>query len=92
MENNKKYERAKKRVEELKAFYIHLTVYISVNIAIFIFNMLTSPNDLWFIYPMVGWGIGLTIHFIVVSLGGKWGSAWEDKKIKELMEKDNRED
>ena len=92
MESNRKYERAKKRVEELKAFYIHLTVFISVNIAIFVINMLTDPDNLWFVYTLLGWGVGLTIHFIVVTLGSKWGSTWEDKKMKELMEKDKRED
>lgn len=92
MENNQSYQRAKKRVEELKSFYIHLTVYISVNIALIIINILTNPDYLWFIYPLLGWGIGLTVHSIVVYLGGKWGSAWEDKKIKELMEKDQNKD
>ena len=28
----KKYIKAKKRVEELKGFYIHLSVYIAVNL------------------------------------------------------------
>lgn len=89
MDKGKKYERAKKRVEALKAFYIHLTVYLTVNIVLFILNMLTNPNDLWFVLPLLGWGIGLTIHFVVLILGGKWGSKWEDKKIKELMEKED---
>lgn len=92
MDTDKRYERAKKRVEELKSFYIHLTVYITVNIALFILNMLISPKDLWFVFPLLGWGIGLSVHFVVVILGGKWGSRWEDKKIKELMEKDENKE
>lgn len=91
MDNNHKYERAKKRVEEIKGFYIHLSVYVVVNIGIFIFNMATTPDEIWFIYPLLGWGIGLTAHFMSVYLGSKWGSEWEDRKIKELMEKDNKE-
>lgn len=35
MERDEKYLRAKKRVENLKAFYIHLTVYILVNLMLF---------------------------------------------------------
>ena len=92
MDADKRYERAKKRVEELKSLYIHLVVYITVNIALFILNMLTSPNELWFVFPLLGWGIGLSVHFVVVILGGKWGSKWEDKKIKELMEKDENKE
>lgn len=35
MERDENYLRAKKRVENLKAFYIHLTVYILVNLMLF---------------------------------------------------------
>lgn len=87
MDEDQRYERAKKRVEELKSYYIHLTAYISVNSMLIIINMVTSPEDIWFIFPLLGWGIGLTIHTIVTILGGKSGSSWEDKKIKKLMDK-----
>lgn len=36
MERDEIYLRAKKRVENLKAFYIHLTVYILVNLMLFL--------------------------------------------------------
>jgi transcriptional regulator with XRE-family HTH domain len=34
-----------------------LIVFIVVNIMLFIINMTTSPENLWFIYPLLGWGI-----------------------------------
>lgn len=34
MEKDEKYLKAKRRVQNLKAFYLHLTVYILVNIII----------------------------------------------------------
>ncbi|WP_332700208.1 2TM domain-containing protein, partial [Halalkalibacter lacteus] len=40
MEEDKKYERAKKRVENLKAFYIHFIVYILVNTMFVIINLM----------------------------------------------------
>ncbi len=40
------YERARHRVEEIKGFYIHLIVYIFVNIAMFLVNILSSPEEL----------------------------------------------
>lgn len=92
MEKNKKYERAKKRVESLKGLYIHLFVYLVTNIILFTINMLNNPDEKWFIYPLLGWGIGLFAHFISVYFEGKLGLEWGDKKIKELMQKDKRED
>lgn len=35
MERDENYLRAKKRVENLKAFYIHLALYILVNLMLF---------------------------------------------------------
>ena len=34
-----KYQRAKKRVEALRGFYIHLGVYIVVNLLLFLINI-----------------------------------------------------
>jgi len=43
---NEKYEKAKKRVEEIKGFYSHLIVYICVNIVLVIINLIVSPGAL----------------------------------------------
>ncbi|MCZ8537730.1 MULTISPECIES: 2TM domain-containing protein [Paenisporosarcina] len=86
METNEKYVRAKKRVENLKAFYIHLMVYVLVNIMLFTINIISDPDNLWFFYPLAGWGIGLTVHGISTLAYGKFGADWEERKIKEYME------
>ncbi|RDW17584.1 histidine kinase [Oceanobacillus arenosus] len=91
MENEEKYLRAKKRVEDLKGFYQHLLSYILVNIMLFIINMVTDPSYWWFIYPLMGWGIGLIAHAFSVYFDGFMGADWEEKKIKEYMEKDKRD-
>lgn len=91
MEDNDKYLRAKKKVENLKAFYIHLTVYLLVNIFIFIINLVTYEGIWWFIYPLGGWGIGLTAHGLSVFAESRFGSEWERRKIKEYMEKDDND-
>ncbi len=62
MDKDKTYERARKRVEAKIGFYIHFTVYIGVNILLIIINLLTSPDYLWFIWPLIGWGIGVFFH------------------------------
>ncbi len=82
------YLRAKKRVENLKAFYIHLTVYILVNVMLFIINIISDSSKLWFLYPLAGWGIGIVIHGLTTFPVGIFGKEWEERKIKEYMEKD----
>jgi len=84
-----KYQKAKERVEVIKGFYIHLTVYVVVNLGLFSINMLVTPDDLWFFWPLMGWGIAVVMHALSVfgsSLG--LGADWEQRKIKELMEKE----
>ena len=84
-----KYQKAKERVEAIKGFYIHLTVYVVVNLILFSINMIVSPAGLWFFWPLMGWGVGLAIHALSVLGFGRWFSAdWEEKKIAELMKKE----
>ncbi len=84
-----RYQRAKERVEEIKGFYIHLTVYIIINPVLFIINWLTSPDNLWFYWPLLGWGIGLVIHMIwVFGFSKVLGTGLEERKIQEIMDKE----
>ncbi|MFD9624950.1 2TM domain-containing protein [Peribacillus muralis] len=91
MGEGEKYLRAKKRVENLKAFYIHLAVYLLVNVMLFVLNAVTDPGNWWFLYPLGGWGIGISVHGITTFAHGTFTSAWEARKIKEYMEKDNKD-
>ncbi len=91
MTEQETYERAKKRVEELKSFYSHLFIYLVVNVGFFILNILASPRHLWFYWPLIGWGIGLSIHgFSVFGTQKMLGKDWEERKIRELMEKEKK--
>ena len=84
-----KYQRAQKRVEAIKGFYIHLIVYVVVNLILFSINMIVSPDSLWFFWPLMGWGIGLFMHALSVFVfGGGFSADWEERKIQELMEKE----
>ena len=93
---NQKYIRAKKRVEELKGYYIHLAVFILVNIFISTTKVVHDIDDgkslgeaifrfdtfeLW-----VWWGIGLVFHtFKIFGSRLFLSKDWEDQKIKEYM-------
>ena len=99
-ELDKSYLRAKKRVKEIKGFYSHFLIYLIINIfisGIIIFGLTYSGNSSFSesltnfgVYSTwLFWGIGVFFHWIsVFGLKNLYGSAWEEKKIKELMEKD----
>jgi len=81
-----RYQNAKERVQALRGFYVHLTVYVLVNLLLCTINLLTSPDSLWFYWPLLGWGIAVALHALRVFGAGRWfGADWEEKKIDELM-------
>jgi len=80
------YERAKRRLEELKGFYRHLTIYILVNVGLAVINLLTTPGFWWFLFVTFFWGIGLVAHGLsIFSKRGMFSKEWEDRKLKEFM-------
>jgi len=83
------YLKAQKKIEEIKGFYGNLAAYIVVNIGLAVLNFATSSQHLWFLYPALGWGIGLVIHGInVFNYMPFLSSDWEERKMKELMDKE----
>lgn len=43
-------------------FKIHFAAYVGVNLVLLAVNLLTTPNHLWFFWPLAGWGIGIVAH------------------------------
>ncbi len=84
MDERKLYRKARRRVREKKSFYTNLTSYVAVMAFLIALNLLTSPTHWWFIYPMLGWGLGLAMHYFKVF--GWPGVAfqspeWEQREI-----------
>lgn len=88
--SGKKYDRAKKKVEELKGFYVHFSIYL-IMVPVFIFLNTKSGGFPWAIFPIVGWGAGVSGHAMeVFNYNPFLGKNWEERKIRELMDKDNK--
>ncbi|MBW2938223.1 2TM domain-containing protein [Aureisphaera sp. CAU 1614] len=97
--NEDKYERAQKKVKEIKGFYTHLTVYILINTFLILAHMGAFSGNFMTGLPAWGyfttpffWGIGLAFHALYV-FKDKFGMLkdWEERKIKEFMEKEEKE-
>jgi len=85
-EEKRKYRKARKRVQELKGFYISLVAYCVVIPFLIFINYSTHWGFQWFWFPLFGWGLGLTIQAFHVF---GYGKDWEERKIKEIMDRDN---
>ncbi len=90
---NGKYIRAIEQVKDIKEFYSSLVSYlIIIPFLIFIYYKFTPGVIQWFWFPMFGWGIGLVFHgFKAFKYHPFLGNNWEERKIKELMTKDEKE-
>lgn len=91
-----KYEEAVKRVKKIKGFYSHLAVYILVNSMIVFLNIKNlEEGETYFQFKnfmtAFFWGLGILSHALSVFMPN-WvlGEKWEERKIKELMEKDKQ--
>jgi len=86
------YRRAKKKLDKLKGFYWHLASYIAVNIFLITVIAMNSNGNIWSLGTFstaIFWGIGLGFHALgVFGPDLMFGKRWEDRKIKEYMERD----
>lgn len=81
------YLKAKARVKEIKEFYGNLASYCVVIPFLIFINYWTFWEFKWFWFPLIGWGIGLSIHGLSVF---GYGSKWEERKIREIMQKEEK--
>lgn len=80
-----RYEEARKRVAELRGFYIHLTLYFVVNTGLFLLDLFQG-GGWWFMWPALGWGIGLIAHAIAYFFeSGTWARRWEERKVDQFV-------
>ena len=56
------FARAKRAAGARIAFTIHLTAYAVVNALLIVINLTTSTRHLWFMWPLLGWGVGVLAH------------------------------
>ena len=74
---------ARRRAGAKLGWYIHATVYVVVNLFIFAISEYGFGQRRWSVFPLLGWGLGLTLHGISVFLIGKGGGLRERMVQKE---------
>jgi hypothetical protein len=85
------YQKARDRVQEVKGFYAHAAMYLLANVALAVLNLATlAKNDgiIWFVWPLVGWGIALAVHALsVFGIGRFLGKDWEQRQIQQELDR-----
>lgn len=99
MKKDKAYQKARKKVQLLKDFYNHLISFVIINTGFILWwSNLFGPGETNFnnrgIYVILFfWGIGIFFHGMHVLYQLKLKNIikfWEERKIREIMEKENR--
>ncbi|WP_240905197.1 2TM domain-containing protein [Flagellimonas oceani] len=92
--NKEKYNRAKKRVDELKGFYIHLAIYIVIN-AFILVNIYLRNDNFWsweHFITLIAWGVGLLFHASkTFGFNPFLSKDWEERQIQKYMDEDKEE-
>jgi len=86
MSDQEAYSKAKKRVDAKMGFYIHMSIYLGVCIILTIINLAITGEYFWAKWPIMGWGVGVTLHalFTFVFIGK---STLKEKMIRKEMQK-----
>jgi hypothetical protein len=55
-----------RRVREKRELYMHFASYLVVNTALVTIWAITGAGYPWFVWPLVGWGVGIAFHAFAV--------------------------
>ena len=77
-------------VRDIKGFYSHLIMYLIGAPAMVIASFFDSTDFAWYIWPIIGWGIGLAAHGLVVfEVFSLFGADWEKRQVEKRLHRDH---
>ena len=90
MSNEEKLQKAKAIVKNKLEFIRHFAVYAIVITTLAIINNFTWSGYQWWLWPALGWGIGVFTHFLSAFLfqGGSLEKKMVDREMEKLEEKE----
>lgn len=79
---------AERRADLKLSFKVHFMAYLVVNAGLVAINLVSSPGYFWAIWPIIGWGLGLTAHGIAVyHFGGDVRERAIEDELRRLRER-----
>ena len=85
-QNEQQETEAFRYVRSLRRFYLHLFRYVVIAAALFAINLIVTPQRLWALWVMGGWGLGVLLHASRVFkpdwfLGPKWEREQVERRL-----------
>ncbi|QJW84964.1 2TM domain-containing protein [Ramlibacter terrae] len=81
---------ARKRAGAKLGWYVHLAVYVAVNVLLFALSRYGFGHRNWTPAPALGWGVGTVLHGIAVFVLGS-GGGLRDKLVQQERARLQRE-
>ena len=86
---DKIYRKATAKVKQMKDFYDHIFTFCITLPLIILADVYYTPDILWSIPAIIIWGIAVVMHWLFVKDRIPFfNHKWEEKKIREIMEKE----
>jgi len=61
-------EREARKILRRRVFWLHASIYLAVNAALVVIWGVVGGGYPWFVFPILGWGIGVVAHAAVAFL------------------------
>lgn len=75
-----------RQVRRIKAFYVQLMMYVAIIGFLAVINLLTSPRQIWFVWPALGWGLALAIQAAnLFDILPFFGADWEKRQVEKRL-------
>jgi hypothetical protein len=64
-------EREARKILRRRVFWFHFAIYVATSLALYLIWVVVGGGYPWFVFPILGWGIGVAAHaaatFLMVS-------------------------
>ena len=73
-------------VRKLRGFYLHLSRYVLICLALLAINLVFLPHKLWVLWVIGGWGLGILAH-ASSTFRPDWllGPQWERQQVEKRL-------
>ncbi len=81
-------ERIRRQVRRERRFYRNLITFAVIIAFLAFINLMTSPENLWFLWVLGGWGIAIAFQAAnVFGRGRMFGEDWERREVERRLER-----
>ena len=78
-------------VRDIKGFYSHLIMYLIAVPAMVIAGVFFyETSEPWYVWPILGWGVGVAAHGLMVfETFSLFGANWEKRQVEKRLRRDH---